>query len=117
MSEKRGCPEFCWDGPYRYRCGLGAEHGVCSVHGPFRDGKKAIGTEPQQRDPFLPEQTPSPDAQHIATAIREAAVTVSEAILAAGEGVSRAEIVGVVADVLDARDQQAHALYRAGAES
>lgn len=26
-----------WDGPYNYRCGMGAEGGVCGRHGRFRD--------------------------------------------------------------------------------
>lgn len=32
-----GCPATRWDGGYRFRCGLGAESGTCSMHGPFAD--------------------------------------------------------------------------------
>lgn len=31
----RGCPVMVWDGPYRYRCGLGAAVGRCAYHGLF----------------------------------------------------------------------------------
>lgn len=42
-----GCPVKCWDGPYPYRCGLGADVGRCAVHGPF--------APPEQPTPPAPE--------------------------------------------------------------
>lgn len=34
-AEPKGCPVKVWDGPYSYRCGLGATVGLCAYHGPF----------------------------------------------------------------------------------
>jgi hypothetical protein len=31
----KGCPEPVWDGPYKYRCGLGGGGTVCPRHGEF----------------------------------------------------------------------------------
>lgn len=33
----KGCPTIVWDGPYRFRCGIGAQVGVCAYHGKFAD--------------------------------------------------------------------------------
>lgn len=38
-----GCPVKLWDGPYKYRCGLGEERGVCAYHGRFRDDRNPHG--------------------------------------------------------------------------
>ncbi|MET8352692.1 hypothetical protein [Micromonospora sp. NPDC005206] len=35
-AEPAGCPKQEWDGPFSYRCGLGADVGVCAKHGQFR---------------------------------------------------------------------------------
>lgn len=40
VREPDGCPEPVWDGPYQFRCGLGASTGVCGRHGRFRDDKQ-----------------------------------------------------------------------------
>lgn len=44
MREQQGCPVMVWDGPYSFRCGKGAEGGVCATHGRFREA-----TVPEQR--------------------------------------------------------------------
>lgn len=28
-----GCPKIVWDGPYKFRCGMGTTE--CYIHGPF----------------------------------------------------------------------------------
>ena len=38
-TEPQGCPVRCWDGPYSYRCNLGAAVGICAKHGPFEREK------------------------------------------------------------------------------
>lgn len=35
VDGKPGCPVVVWDGPYHYRCSLGAAVGRCAYHGPF----------------------------------------------------------------------------------
>ncbi|TDB79605.1 hypothetical protein [Micromonospora sp. KC721] len=47
-AEPAGCPKTMWDGPYSYRCGLGAASGVCARHGRFRH------ETPAQADPDRP---------------------------------------------------------------
>jgi hypothetical protein len=40
-----GCPVLVWDGPYRYRCGLGGDGNVCARHGRFGDAAPSDGQE------------------------------------------------------------------------
>lgn len=48
MSEPKGCPVKVWDGPYSYRCGLGASVGRCAYHGPF---DPSLTSDPEQPCP------------------------------------------------------------------
>ena len=48
-NEQRGCPKTLWDGPDSYRCGEGADNGVCPTHGRFRHDQP-----PQPADPDRP---------------------------------------------------------------
>jgi hypothetical protein len=32
-----GCPVMVWDGPYKYRCSIGGDGGVCAYHGRFAE--------------------------------------------------------------------------------
>lgn len=43
---KPGCPVTVWDGPYSFRCSLGAERGKCAYHGSF-----ATPTSPETSAP------------------------------------------------------------------
>lgn len=45
-----GCPVEVWDGPYQYRCALGAGVNRCAYHGPFTPARKCA-VEPNCRRP------------------------------------------------------------------
>ena len=51
MVPPQGCPVTVWDGPYKMRCGLGAEVSECAYHGPFdRESLLAVARKEQNHE-------------------------------------------------------------------